>query len=103
MIDLDSEAARAFDDSALVRAVERGARTLRTWATGSLTMTRTTSWRQIARSRTGHVILVAAATHILLMITIGRPQSWQWVILPSMALLAGAVMIAGTPPKRTDR
>jgi hypothetical protein len=93
MIDLDTEAAPAFDDSALVRAVERGARRLRAAASSSILITRGRSWLRDARPHAGSVLMTAATTHLLLMITIGRPLSWHFAILPSLFLLAGAVLI----------
>lgn len=93
MNSLDSAAARAFENSAIVQSIERGATRLRAAASSSLLMTRAGLWLRIARPHAGHVLVAAATTHLLLMITIGRPLSWHFAILPSLFLLAGAVLI----------
>jgi hypothetical protein len=94
MNSLDSAAARAFENSAIVQRIERGAMRLRVAASSSILITRGRSWLRDARPHAGRVLVAAAATHLLLMITIGRPLSWHFAILPSLFLLAGAVLIA---------
>jgi hypothetical protein len=92
--DLDSAAFRAFDQSGIVRAIERGGQTLRSWTAGSTLVTRGTNWLRIASGWSGHLLVAAAAAHLLVMIVFGRPLSWHFAILPSIFLAAGAVLMA---------
>ena len=93
MTDLDNQAARLFDTSALVRGIERGARALRTAAVDSRSIAIGRSWFTAARPHPGALLVAAALTHIVLMIAIARPVYWQWSILPSIALAAGALLL----------
>lgn len=93
MNSLDSAAARAFENSAIVQNIERGATRLRAAASSSILITLGRSWLRNARPQAGYVLVAAATTHLFLMITIGRPLSWHFAILPSLFLLAGAVLI----------
>ena len=96
MNDIDSAAARAFEDSAIVQRIERGARRLGAAASRSIAITRAGSWLRTAGPHAGQVLVAAATTHLLLMITIGRPLSWHFAILPSLFLLAGTALIAAS-------
>ena len=100
MNSLDSAAARVFDNSAIVQGVERGARRLGAAASRSILITRGQSWLRDGRPHAGHLLVAAATTHLLLMITIGRPLSWHFAILPSLVLLAGAVVMATSTRNR---
>jgi len=68
-----------------------------------------TSWCQLLppdRSRLGLgvCIISGALTHGLLMMTVGRPESWLWPLLPTAAMVAGVVLVlwssarSGTAP-----
>jgi hypothetical protein len=92
--DLDSAAFRAFDQSGIVLAIERGGQKLRSWTAGSTFVTRGTNWLRLASGWSGHLLVAAAATHLLVMIVFGRPLSWHFAILPSIFLAAGAVLMA---------
>lgn len=94
MNDLDLAAARIFERSALVRALERGAMRLRSWLAGSRTLAAAVPWLGEARGRAGHVLVAAAVTHLILMIAAGRLHVWQFAILPLLVLSIGAVLIA---------
>lgn len=98
MIRIDDVAGRAFEESALVRAIERAVAALRSWTASSVVVATVGKWLPGVRSRLGHVLLAATLTHLALMMTIARPQSWHWIILPSMVLMAGVVLIATAPP-----
>ncbi|HUQ86875.1 MAG TPA: hypothetical protein VM096_04895 [Vicinamibacterales bacterium] len=100
MIDVDSAAARAFERSALVQWIERGAVRFRVAGSRSIVIARAGSWARTARPHSGYVLVGAAATHLLLMVTIGRPLSWHFAILPSIFLAAGAVLIATSTRNR---
>jgi len=92
--DLDSAAFRAFDQSGIVRAIERGGQTLRLWTAGSTFVTRGLEWLRSGSGWSGHLLVAAAATHLLVMVVFGRPLSWHFAILPSIFLAAGAVLMA---------
>ena len=94
MNDIDTAAARVFEQSAIVRGIERGATRLRSAASSSILLGRSKSWLRTARPHTGDVLVAAAAMHLLLIVTIGRPPSWHFAILPSLFLLAGLAMMA---------
>jgi hypothetical protein len=96
MIDLDNQAARLFEDSTLVRAIERGARSIQTAAMDSRSLAFGRSWAAAGLAQPGLVIVAAALTHMVLTGLISRPVYWQWLILPSIALVSGAVLIAGS-------
>ena len=97
MIDVDESAARVFEQSALVRAIESGAMKCRAWGSGSAVIRKANEWLPAVRSRTGHVLLSAALTHVVLMAAAARPISWQWIILPSMAAAAGVIVMLAQP------
>ena len=103
MIKIEEAAGRAFEESALVRAIERGVVTLRSWVASSVVVARVGEWLPGVRSRIGHVLVAAALTHVALMVTIARPPSWQWIILPSMFLMAGVVLIVTARPGQRQR
>ena len=103
MNEIEEPARRAFEESALVRAIERRVVTLRSWSEGSVVVTAARRWLPGVRSRIGDVIVAAALTHIALMVTIARPPSWQWTILPSIFLMAGIVLVLTARPDQGQR
>lgn len=94
---------RAFEESAIVRRIERGARTMRTAAANSRLIAAGRSWSAGAAAWPGHLLLSAVLTHVLLTVAIARPASWQWIILPSMAAVVGVVLIAFSRQARIER
>jgi hypothetical protein len=96
--EIDAAVWRAFEHSAVVRAIEHTVRRLKAAADASLTLAQLRSWQPALAGKIGHVVVIAALTHMVLMLGIARPVSWQWGILPAIALLAGAMMIAGSRP-----
>ena len=100
MTDLDNQAARLFEESGLVRAIERGARSFRTAAMQSRSIAFGRSWFAAAGAQPGVVMVAAALTHIVLTAAIARPVYWQWLILPTIALAIGALLIAASGPKK---
>ncbi len=103
MIDrIDAVAGRAFEQSALVRTMERGGRALTTAASKSRLIAAAREWYTAAAMRLGHVLLAATITHIILMLVIARPVSWLWLILPSMAAAIGVILILASRPARME-
>lgn len=100
---IEEPAGRAFEDSALVRRIERAVVTLRAWSASSVAVAQAGEWLPNVRSRIGHVLVAATLTHVALMVTIARPPSWYWIILPSIVLMAGAVLIVIAQPGRRQR
>lgn len=97
MIDLNEAAVRVFEQSALVRAIERGAVRWRAWGSRSAVIRKANEWLPAVRSRTGHVLLSAALTHVILIAVVAPPISWQWIILPSIIAAAGVILILAQP------
>ncbi|MBY0493473.1 MAG: hypothetical protein K2Y23_04610 [Cyanobacteria bacterium] len=91
---IDHVAWRAFETSTIARAIERFARPLRTAAKESRLIGLARPWLTAGVAQPGVVVVAAVLTHIVLMVAMARPVSWQWLILPSIALAAGAVLIA---------
>ena len=83
---------RAFETSATARAIERGAGRLRAGARGSRAVAAGRSWLSAAATDPGAVVIVAALTHLIVTALFARPVHWQWMILPAIALCAGAVL-----------
>ena len=98
---VDPLVARAFEGSAIVRAIERGANTMRSWGTRSAAIALGRSWIAIARSQPGQILLAATLTHLVLMLVVARPLSWYWLLLPAVFLLVSAVLIASTSVRTT--
>ena len=47
------------------------------------------------------LLIIAAATHVILMLAEGRPQGWFWIVLPAMTSLFAALLLAGTRSARS--
>jgi hypothetical protein len=94
MIDLDTAAYRAFDESRIARTIERGARVFGNAAAQSRAVATGRAWWSAVRGYPGVVLVAGAATHVLLTAAIAPPAYWQWLILPSIALAAGAVLMS---------
>ena len=101
MNDIDTQTARAFEESAIVAGIERAARKLRASLAGSAVIAAAAPWLRSIRARGGDVLVAATLTHIVLMAAIARPSSWQWLILPVIFLAAGLVLAVTAPPDRT--
>ena len=85
---------RAFETSASARAIERGAGRLRAGARRSRAVGAGRSFLSSAAAYPGVVLIVAALTHLIITAVLARPVHWQWMILPTIALCAGAVLAA---------
>jgi hypothetical protein len=92
--DIDRVVWNVFEDSTIVRAIERLSHRLSAAAAESIALDRARSLRAVVAAAPGQVVIAAAVTHIALMMLIGRPVAWQWIMLPAIALVAGVVMIA---------
>ena len=103
MTKIEEPAGSAFEESALVRAIDRCVRTLRAWSDSSVVMAAAAAWLPGVRPRIGQVLSAAALTHVALMVAIARPPSWHWAILPSLFLTAGVVLIVTAKPDQRQR
>jgi hypothetical protein len=103
MIDhTEAAAARAFEQSALVRTMEHGGRALTTAVSESRLIAAGRKWSAAAAVRLGQVLLVAAITHVALMLAIAKPVSWLWLILPSLVAAIGVVLMVLSRPARME-
>jgi hypothetical protein len=90
---LDSVVWRVFNDSVVVRAVERPAAAFKNAAAASTTVSRARRLWPVLRAHGGAALGTAAMVNIALTAAIGRPVGWQWLIVPAIALAAGAVLL----------
>ena len=98
MIDpAEATVGKVFEQSALVRTVERGGRVVTRAAANSRLIAQGRSWYLDAAARWGHLLVAAALTHILLMLVIAKPVSWPWLILPAIVTVLGLVVMFVSP------
>ena len=91
---IDKAVWRVFDDSTVVAIVEQASMRLRAAADSSTALSWARRWWPDLQTHPGHVIVSAAAVHLVVIAAAGRPVGWQWTILPGIALALGAVLIA---------
>ncbi len=94
---------RVFQDSAIVRTIEGGARAIRTAASNSRAVAYARGWSAAAAARPGQALVSAALTHIAITAAMVRPASWQWIILPATVAAIGLVLIVSSRPARSEQ
>lgn len=89
----DRKVITVVEQSALLTLAERFARkVLAFWATSRLRTRTARVWAEVA-PRSGTVLLSAVATHVVLTVTIARPASGYWLILPALFAVAGLTLV----------
>lgn len=98
----DAAVTRVFEQSALVRTIERGGRAVAAAASRSRLIAAGREWYSAAAVRLGHLLLAATITHIVLMLVIAQPFSWLWLILPSIVAAIGVILVLTSRPVRME-
>ena len=103
------DADRYLAESTIVKTIDHGASRLTEWWTASQTSRslraldesfRRQSWA--ARYRSIAVVVIAAvATHLLLTMAQGPRPGWFWMVVPSLAAVFAAVLLAAS--SQSDR
>ena len=97
--------------SAIVRAVDRMTVSLqRSWqssATGQTLAHAANAFagepRRDRWSAVGLIVLTAVAVHVFLMIVNAPRPGWFWIVIPALAALFGALVLAAARDRRSSR
>jgi hypothetical protein len=88
----DREVLEVFEQSVLIGRAECARLAIRRFAAGSRTVSAVHHLQRGVAMQSGRVILIAVAVHVVLMAVLARPSNLYWLILPTIAAVAGFVL-----------
>ena len=96
---------RYLKESAFVTAIDRITLALQAWWLASEAKQVSSTIRDrvrreplgMRRQATSLLIMIAVIVHVSLTLLQGAPTGWFWMIIPAMAVLFAAALLAGSP------